>query len=111
MITIKEVKTKKELVQFIEFPNQLYKDNQYYVPSFYSDEYNHLKEGKNPALKYCDLVMYLAYDDSNEIVGRIAGILNHDFNRDKNVKQVRFNRIDFVDNFEVAKALIEKIER
>ena len=110
MITIKEVKTKKELVQFIEFPNDLYKDNPYYVPSLYSDEYNHLKEGKNPALRYCDLVMYLAYNENGEIVGRVAGILNHHFNRDKNVKQVRFNRIDFIDDINVVKALLDKIE-
>lgn len=110
MITIKEVKTKKDLNTFIEFPNTLYKDNKYYVPSLYSDEYNHLKAGKNPALKYCDLVMYLAYNEAGELVGRTAGILNHDYNKAKGVKQVRFNRIDFIDDFEVAKALITKVE-
>ena len=46
MITIKEVKTKKDLNLFIEFPNTIYKDNKYYVPSLYMDEYNHLKRGK-----------------------------------------------------------------
>ena len=82
MITIKEVKTKR-LKKFIEFPNDLYKDNPYYVPSLYADEYNHLKESKNPALKYCDLVMYLAYNQNGEIIGRVAGILNHSFNKEK----------------------------
>ncbi|MGI6787797.1 MAG: N-acetyltransferase [Acholeplasmataceae bacterium] len=110
MITIKEVKTKKDLNLFIEFPNTIYKDNKYYVPSLYMDEYNHLKKGKNPALKYCDLVMYLAYNEKGEIVGRVAGILNHEYNEKKNVKQVRFNRIDFIDDLEVVKALMDKIE-
>ncbi len=110
MITIKEVKTRKQLNQFIEFPNTLYKDNKYYIPSLYIDEWNHLRKGKNPALKYCDLVMYLAYNEQGEIVGRTAGILNHEYNRVKNVKQVRFNRIDFVDDIEVVKALLGAIE-
>lgn len=110
MITLKEVKTKKDLKKFIEFPNDLYKDNPYYVPSLYSDEYNHLKEGKNPALKYCDLIMYLAYNQDGEIVGRVAGIINKSFNEEKNVLQARFNRIDFVDDIKVAKALLEAIE-
>lgn len=110
MITIKEVKTKKDLKKFIEFPNDLYKDNPYYVPSLYADEYNHLKESKNPALKYCDLVMYLAYNQNGEIIGRVAGILNHAFNKEKGLKQVRFNRIDFIDDINVTKALLDKIE-
>ena len=110
MITIKEVKTKKDLNLFIEFPNTIYKDNKYYVPSLYMDEYNHLKKGKNPALKYCDLVMYFDYNEKGEIFGRVAGILNHEYNEKKNVKQVRFNRIDFIDDLEVVKALMDKIE-
>lgn len=110
MITIKEVKTRKDLNKFIEFPNTLYKDNPYYVPSLYMDEWNHLKKGKNPALKYCDLVMYLAYNESGEIVGRTAAILNHEYNKQKNVKQVRFNRIDFIDDIKVVKALLDSVE-
>ena len=31
--TIKEVCGKKELKQFVHFPNALYKDNPYYVPT------------------------------------------------------------------------------
>ena len=30
MITIKEAKTRKEIKEFVEFPNKLYKDNPYY---------------------------------------------------------------------------------
>ena len=32
MVTIKEVKTRKELRQFIRFANELYKDSPYYMP-------------------------------------------------------------------------------
>ncbi len=38
MITIKEVKTKRDLNKFIDFPVKLYKDNPYYVPTLAVDE-------------------------------------------------------------------------
>lgn len=109
MIDIVEVKTKKQLKEFIEFPNELYKDNKYYIPSFFSDEKNHLDYKKNPIRDYSKIVLYLAYKE-NEIVGRIAGIINYAFNKDKNVKQARFTRIDMIDDIEVTKALINSIE-
>ena len=38
MVIIKEVKTRKDIKNFILFPTVLYKNNPYYVPSFYGDE-------------------------------------------------------------------------
>ena len=38
MVEIREVKTKKEQKEFIEFPLNLYKGNPYFVPPLYSDE-------------------------------------------------------------------------
>ena len=37
-ITIKEITTRSELSRWVEFPNTLYKDNEYYVPLLKSDE-------------------------------------------------------------------------
>ena len=38
MITIKEVKTKKELKRFVKFPFTLYKDSKYWTPPIISQE-------------------------------------------------------------------------
>ena len=38
MLEIKEVKTKKQQKEFINFPLKLYKDNPYFVPPLYVDE-------------------------------------------------------------------------
>ena len=38
MIEVKEVKTKKEIKEFINFPLNLYKNNPYFVPCLYGDE-------------------------------------------------------------------------
>ena len=38
MVTIEEVKTKKQQKEFIDFPLKLYKGNPYYTPPLYMDE-------------------------------------------------------------------------
>ena len=38
MITVKEVKTKRELRKFVDYPNKLYKDCKEYIPSMYGDD-------------------------------------------------------------------------
>lgn len=108
-MTFKEVKTRKDLKKYIEFPNKLYKNNKYYVPALYSEERDHLKRKNNPFSSYIEWKSWLLYNDDNKIVGRVTGIINHAFNKDKNVKQVRFNRIDFINDFDVCKALIDKV--
>ena len=38
MVTIKEVKTKKDLKAFVKFPFELYKDSKFWVPPIISQE-------------------------------------------------------------------------
>ena len=108
MIEIKEVKTKKEGKLFTEFPNKMYKDVPSFVPALSLDENNVFNPQKNPVFEYCDAIRYLAYKDG-KLVGRIAGIINHDWNKAKGIKTARFSRIDMIDDIEVTKALIETV--
>ncbi len=108
-IIIKEVLNKRDLKKFIDFPNKLYKDNEYYTPLLFMDEMECLQKKTNPAFEYCDFKLLLAYKDK-KIVGRICGIINHHANKRYNQKRVRFNRIDMIDDIEVTKALIGAIE-
>ncbi|MGD9977946.1 MAG: hypothetical protein AB7S54_08425, partial [Bacteroidales bacterium] len=64
-----------DLRKFVMFPSTLYKDNQYYVPSLISSELATLSDAKNPAFEFCEAKYWLAYDENNAIVGRIAGII------------------------------------
>lgn len=109
MIEIKEVKGRRMLKQFIEFPVKLYKDCPYFTPYLYEDELANLTPGKNPAEKYCEFKLFLAYKDK-KIVGRICGIINHFSNEKYHQNRVRFNRIDMIDDIEVTKALIKAVE-
>jgi GNAT superfamily N-acetyltransferase len=109
MITIKEVKTRKEGLLFTEFPNKMYKKVEAFVPALSLDENNVFNKKTNPVHEYCDSIRFLAYQEG-KIVGRIAGILNYKINEALNLKQVRFSRIDMIDDIEVTKALIKAVE-
>ncbi len=109
MVQICEVTTKRQLKAFIKFPNVLYKGNPYYVPALFFDEKATLEKKKNPSFEYCTAKYWLAYKDG-KIVGRIAGIINYKFIEKWNKKYARFGWIDFIDDPEVSKALIETVE-
>ncbi|MCR5685886.1 MAG: hypothetical protein K6G81_10795 [Lachnospiraceae bacterium] len=109
MITVKEVKTKKEQREFVRFPLRLYKGNKYYVPMLYGGEFDIFKP-VFPFNKICDTICFLARRDG-EVVGRIHGIIQHDANKKWGQKQVRFTRFDSVDDREVSDALFEAVEK
>ncbi len=106
-LSIKEVLTRRELRQFITFPETLYKDCPNWVPALHSDEFDTLGD-KNPAMDFCEKALYLAYRDG-KIVGRVAAIINHNANRRWNEEVVRFGWIDFIDDAEVVRALIDAV--
>ena len=107
-VEIREIHTKKEIKQFIEFANDLYKGNKYYCPPLFFDEMNCFNPQKNPALEVCDFKMWMAYRDG-KIVGRVAGIINRRANEHWNVKKVRFGWFDFIDDMEVSHALLDTV--
>ena len=73
------------------------------------DERNTFRQDKNPAFEHCQARYWLAYRDG-KIVGRIAGILNNRHIEKWNQNYLRFSWIDFVDDLEVSKALLETVE-
>lgn len=109
MIRIKKVETKKDLSDFIKFPDKLYKGNPYRVPPLHLLETAALRVDKNPAFEYCEASYWLAYKD-DVIVGRIAGILSHRFVEIWGEKLARFGWIDFNDDYEVSALLFKTVE-
>lgn len=107
-IEIKEVKTKWQLYQFVKFYNDLYKDCKEFCPRLILDEMNTFNRKKNPSYEVCESIEYLAYRDG-KIVGRVAGIINRVANESWGVKKVRFGWIDFIDDLEVSRALLDAV--
>ncbi len=109
MVQIIQVKDKKQFDIFIKFPFKLYKDNPYWIPPLISDEKFTLNKKKNPAFEFSDAKLWLAYEDG-KVVGRIAGIISHSYISKWGNKYARFGWIDFIDDLDVSKALLETVE-
>lgn len=108
-IIIKEVSTKKELDAFICFNYELYDGNPYAVPDLYQDMLDTFNPKKNAGLDFSDIQLFLAYKDG-KLVGRVGAFINHHANDTWNVKNVRFGWIDFIDDKEVSKALLDAVK-
>ena len=108
-ITIKEVSTKRELKQFVKFPNKLYIGNKFYVPPLIYSELKTLSKKDNPSFEFCETKYWLAYINYN-IVGRVAGIINYNYNKKVGENFVRFGWLDFIEDENVLKELIETVE-
>tara|TARA_R110000868_G_scaffold20997_3_gene87869 strand:+ start:1040 stop:2161 length:1122 start_codon:yes stop_codon:yes gene_type:complete len=108
MITIAEVKTIADRKKFVKFPFTLYKDSPYWVPPIIADEMETFNPEKNPAFKDAEVTLFLAYKN-NEIVGRVAAIINWIEVNHQKVSKMRFGWFDFIDDLEVSKSLLDKV--
>jgi len=109
MITIKEAITKKEMKDFILFSFDLYKNNPNWIPPLISDELQTFDKKTNPTLQTAEAYFYLAYKN-NKIVGKLAAIINWEEVNILQKKKVRFGWFDAIDDIEVTKALLNKVE-
>ncbi len=107
MVEIRQVKTKKDIKEFIEFPLRLYKKCPYFIPPLYGDEKKLLKSGGNT--KYAESAFFLATKDG-KTAGRIHAIIQKQYNEIHGTAQVRFTRFDSVNDKEVAHALFAAAE-
>lgn len=108
MVTVLPISTRREIRQFIQFANELYKGNPYYCPPLFLDEMHVFDRAKNPALDFCDYQLFLAYRDK-KIVGRIAALINYKANERWQSEHVRFGWMDFIDDLEVSHALLDAV--
>jgi len=108
MITIKEISTKKELTAFVKFQFTLYKNNPYWVPPIIKEEVNSFDKDQNPVFEHAIARFFLAYNN-NKIVGRVAAIINWIEINEQKIRKMRFGWFDFIDDPEVSKALLHKV--
>jgi hypothetical protein len=109
-IRVIEVLKKKDLRKFIHLPAKIHKDHTNWVPPIYMDERIFFNPKKNLAFNHSTTIILLA-QRGQEVVGRIMGIINHQYNAKHNVKDARFFYFDAYDDVEVAHALIRQVEQ
>ncbi len=106
---IRPVNSLALLKTFVDFPFQLYKNHPYWVPPLKASEMAWLQASKNPAFEHSDVQLFLAYR-KNQVVGRVAGIINHTETERLGQAHARFGWLDFVDDPLVSAALMQAVE-
>jgi GNAT superfamily N-acetyltransferase len=108
-IEIFEVSEKDNLRDYIHLPAKIHKNHTNWVPPIYMDEWLFFNPKKNLAFGHSTTILLLARRGS-KVVGRIMGIINHQYNEKRNVKDARFCFLETFDDIEVAHALIKRVE-
>ena len=106
MIRIAPVESSKELGKFIDFPHDLYKNDPNYVPELFIAQRDMLSPKKHPFHEHGQVKLFLAYKD-NQILGRIAAIVNGNHIAFTGKQDGFFGFFDCINDQEVAKALID----
>ena len=108
-ISIHEVISKKDFKEFVKFQIQLYKGNPYFVPPIIADEVSNFDASVNPVFEIASARLFMAKKNGKP-VGRIAAIINSYEVEKQNIKKMRFGWYDTIDDLEVSKKLLEKVE-
>lgn len=107
-IKIIPVETRRQMNQFIDFTLDLYRDCPYYVPELAFDTRATLDPRQNPSFEFSEAQKMLAIKDG-KVAGRVVALINRRVNEKWNHKIVRFGWIDFIEDYEVCKALLDAV--
>ena len=107
-IDVVEISTRKDLRRFVDFTFTLYSQNPHWTPPIIEEEIDTLDQTKNPVFKNAKAHYFLAFK-KEEIVGRIAVMINWIEVNELKKKKVRFGWFDVVDDINVTKVLMEKV--
>ncbi len=105
-IEVVKVSSKKQLMEFIKFPWQVYKDDPHWVPHLIMDRKKILDKQKNPFFEHGDADYFLAYKNG-VLSGRIAAIRNDLHNQFHNDKVGFFGFFECFNDQEVANKLFD----
>jgi hypothetical protein len=107
-IKIIPVQSKHDLRKFIHLPAKIHQNHSNWVPPVYMDEWTFFNPKKNEAFSHADTILLLA-EKNNQLVGRVMGIINHQYNESHKCNEGRFCFLETFDDFEVADKLISAV--
>lgn len=97
-----------EMKAFVKFPFELYKNNKQWVPPLIKQEIKMFDIYKSGKAGRISAAYFLAYKDGH-IVGRVAAFINWKEVETTDKKRVRFGWLDFFEDAEVCKALLDRV--
>ena len=106
---IRAVTNKTDLDKFISLPWKIYKDSPHWVPPLIRDVKFKLNREKHPFFEFARMKLFIV-ENENEIVGRVAAIVNDRHNEFHNEKLGFFGMFESVDDVETARLLYTAAE-
>lgn len=106
-IEIIEVRSKKDLYDFIRFPLSIYSKDPYYVPFLFTEMEKKFSK-KNPFFLHANVKYFLA-KYKGKSVGRITSIINYRHNEFHKENIGFFGFFESINNHEVASSLLDKV--
>ena len=111
MVDVRKVTCRKEVNDFIRLTDYIYSDCPQYVPDLHSDVRTLINPRRVNAEHGALYVQAFVAYRHDVPVGRIVGIINHRANEKWQTQNVRFSMIEFIDDLEISKALIEAVSK
>jgi GNAT superfamily N-acetyltransferase len=108
-LEVAEVRTRRELREFIYLAAKVNRTNPRWIPPIYIDEWKFFDPKKNRAFQHADAVLALARRDG-KVAGRVMGIVNRRSNELRNERNGRFGFIECYEEQDVFDALISFVE-
>lgn len=108
-VEITPVSTGSDLDEFINLPWKIYPRESNWVPPLKKDFRRLLDVKKHPFWEFAEQVLFLARRGS-EVVGRIAGIIDSNYNAYQNEKMGAFGFFECRDDHEAAAGLFAAVE-
>jgi hypothetical protein len=102
---IKEVKTKKEVNDFLQLPVGLYKNEANWIRPLDSDIEDVFNEGVNKFFRHGQCTRWVMYNHENQVVGRIAAFINNKTAKTSEYVTGGVGFYESIDDQEVANAL------
>ena len=107
-VTVVKVSGRREMDDFLNVPDKIYAGCAQYVPDMRSDVRAMFAPKADGDENTPKLQPFVAYR-GKELVGRVVGVINQKANKTWNTRYVRFSMIEFIDDLEVSKALLDAV--
>jgi GNAT superfamily N-acetyltransferase len=104
-VTIRPVKTRRELKRFVKVPFAIHRDHPQWVPPLIFERMQFLNRKKNPWFEHGEAEYFLAERDG-EAVGRISAHVDFRWDEFQGGSDAMFGFFETIDDTEVARALL-----
>lgn len=105
-----EVKTKKQMKDFVYLPSKLHSQNENYVPPMWLEEKNAYYGKNNPILSNSDFELFLLLDDNETPIGRNLAYIDFNHNKFYKIKMGFFGAFECIDDEIAGRMLVDAAE-